>query len=348
MSVKFPYGAANELIVLAEGGTITKAITNNNTLIETETLTDNVILNLEVDENVQSGALLTIKCTTDATETFEFGGQINAPTITGVTGKTWSQSFIYNGVNFYPSSVHSFSESLCPTITIGDNLDSGITVTGSGDETLAALITGGAGPYTIGTVTGTIPTGQTLEAGEVTGDYYVILTGIPTTFGSYSFTVTVLDANGCESSAKSFTIEVYYSYTNSTPVVINGMGTMNVDLTSSGIAGLFGVDADVVSLEVNVSSTVGNLDNSAADFYGAVQLFLLGDISGTALTNTVFSINGVGNISAGTPPYSSSYLQDFSGLDNETVSQNYQFIINDDLSILQGSIDSITIIIKPI
>jgi hypothetical protein len=37
MSVKFPYGSANELLILADGGTVSKTIENNNTIITTKT-----------------------------------------------------------------------------------------------------------------------------------------------------------------------------------------------------------------------------------------------------------------------------------------------------------------------
>lgn len=46
----------------------------------------------------------------------------------------------------------------CPTITIGDNQESGIVFIDEGGG-LLALINGGEPVYTIGTITGTVPSG---------------------------------------------------------------------------------------------------------------------------------------------------------------------------------------------
>jgi hypothetical protein len=46
---------------------------------------------------------LHIKVKTTATETFTFGTGIDAPTVTGVAGKTWCQSFWFDGTVFLPS-----------------------------------------------------------------------------------------------------------------------------------------------------------------------------------------------------------------------------------------------------
>lgn len=343
MSVKFPYGSANELIILAEGGTITKAITNNNTLIETETLTDNVILNLEVDENVQPGALLTIKCTTDATETFEFGGQINAPTITGSAGKTWSQSFIYNGVNFYPSSVHSFSESSCPTITIDDNQGRGIVFIG-GNSPLTALISGGEPGYSIGTVTGTVPSGFDLAVIEIEGDYYVFLNNSATTFGSYTFSVTVLDANNCESDPKTFTIEVWAQFINSTPQVVTISDRFVINVY--GIPSYYGsgVALDSITLKyASVGASFPNIEDPNDDF--TAHLYnspATGDVTDAVIYDLT---EAYPQFATGSTPYTGSFISgsdSFTEFDGSVANGDWEFRGVD------GTINSVTLIFKPV
>lgn len=343
MSVKFPYGSAQELIILAQGGTVTKAITNNNTLIETETLTDNVVLNLEVDENVQPGALLTIKCTTNGTETFEFGGEINAPTITGVAGKTWSQSFIYNGVNFYPSSVHSFSESLCPTITIGDNQDSGIVfINESGG--LTALINGGEPVYTIGTITGTVPTGFDLAVVEVDGEYYVYFDGTATTLGSYTFSVTVLDANNCESAPKTFTIEVWASFSNKTEQVVTISDPFLINV--SGLPSIYGsgVALDSITLTYkSVGASFPNIEDPNGDF--TANLYnspAIGDVTDASIYDIT---EAYPQFATGSTPYTDAFI---SGADSFTEFNGSE--INGDWKFrgVDGTINSVTLIFKPL
>jgi hypothetical protein len=56
----------------------------------------------------------------------------------------------------------------CPTITIGDNQDSGIVFINEGGG-LLALISGGDPGYTIGTITGTVPSGFNLDVTEIDG-----------------------------------------------------------------------------------------------------------------------------------------------------------------------------------
>lgn len=102
MAVKYPFGAADTLTIAATG-TTAATITNQETYVSTlPTLTGNATLDLTIDSEVIAGAKLHLKVKTTATETFTFGTGIDAPTVTGVAGKTWCQSFWYDGTTFLP------------------------------------------------------------------------------------------------------------------------------------------------------------------------------------------------------------------------------------------------------
>ena len=142
----------------------------------------------------------------------------NKPILKRFSGRNITQTYSVMGEKSFEYSQHY--KTGCPAITIGDNLESGIIFI---DESgpLTALINGGEPGYTIGTITGTIPPGFDVAVSELgEGDYYVILDGTATTFGSYTFSLTVLDANNCESDPKTFTIEVWAAFINSTPQVV--------------------------------------------------------------------------------------------------------------------------------
>jgi hypothetical protein len=66
------------------------------------TLTGNATLDLTLDSDLKAGAMLNIKVKTTGTETFTFGTGIDAPVVTGSAGKTWCQSFWYDGTIFLP------------------------------------------------------------------------------------------------------------------------------------------------------------------------------------------------------------------------------------------------------
>lgn len=343
MSVKFPYGSANELLILADGGTVSKTIENNNTIITTEELTDNVTLNLVADENLQIGTILTIFCLTNGTETFTFGGGVYAPTVNGVAGKIWSQSFIYNGVNFYPTSVHSFEESTCPTITIGENQESGIIFI---DESgpLAALISGGEPGYTIGTITGTIPSGFDLRDIEIDGDYYVILDGSATTFGSYTFSVTVLDANNCESTPRTFTIEVWAGFANKTPQVVTISDPFLITVYEFPL--IYGSGVALDSITLNYTSAVGsfpNIEDPNGDF--TAHLYnspAIGDVTDAVIYDIT---EAYPQFATGSTPYEGSFI---SGSDSFTEFDGSA--VNGDWKIrgVDGTINAVGLVFKPL
>jgi len=76
----------------------------------------------------------------------------------------------------------------CPFILL-----SGLAASNIIDEAISETITPSAGtaPITFAVTSGSLPTGRSLAAG--TG----VLSGTPTALGSYNFTITATDANGC-------------------------------------------------------------------------------------------------------------------------------------------------------
>lgn len=101
-TILFPAGAAGT-ITIAATGTTAATISNQVTYCSSlTTLTGNATLDLTVGSEVRAGALLHLKVKTTATETFAFGTSIDGPTVTGVAGKTWTQSFYYDGTTFLP------------------------------------------------------------------------------------------------------------------------------------------------------------------------------------------------------------------------------------------------------
>jgi hypothetical protein len=103
MAVNYPFGEVATLTIAATG-TTAATISSQETVVSTlTTLTGNGTLDLTISSEVKAGAKLHIKLKTTATETFTFGTGIDAPTVTGVAGKTWTQSFFYDGTVFLPS-----------------------------------------------------------------------------------------------------------------------------------------------------------------------------------------------------------------------------------------------------
>ena len=102
-TVNAPFGAVGTLTIAATG-TTTATISNDETCVTSlPTLTGNATLDLTLSSELKAGATLHIKVKTTATETFTFGTGIDAPVVTGVAGKTWCQSFWYDGTIFLPS-----------------------------------------------------------------------------------------------------------------------------------------------------------------------------------------------------------------------------------------------------
>lgn len=102
--INYPFGAADNGLVIEATGTTAFTIKEQETLNSVlPTLTGNATLNLTISSEVRAGAKLHIKVKTTATETLTFGTGIDAPVVTGVAGKTWCQSFWFDGTVFLPS-----------------------------------------------------------------------------------------------------------------------------------------------------------------------------------------------------------------------------------------------------
>ena len=101
-TIKTPFGDATVQALAATGATAI-AIVNHVTYVETlPTLTGNANITVTFSTSVKAGAMLHLKVKTTGTETFTFTSGIIAPVVTGGAGKTWTQSFWYDGTQFLP------------------------------------------------------------------------------------------------------------------------------------------------------------------------------------------------------------------------------------------------------
>jgi hypothetical protein len=101
--INYPFGAAQSFTCAASGGIL--AVTLSNQLVYMSaipTLTANANFSLTAASSLKAGALVSVVVKTNGSETVTFSGSVIAPVVTGSAGKTWSQSFMYNGTTFYP------------------------------------------------------------------------------------------------------------------------------------------------------------------------------------------------------------------------------------------------------
>lgn len=101
-TIKGPFGLIQDVTIAATGAT---AVTINKTAYNSAipTLSGNATLTVTAGADLQVGEMFHLAIATAATQTFTFAGDIVAPVVTGVAGKTWSQSFVFNGTNFLPT-----------------------------------------------------------------------------------------------------------------------------------------------------------------------------------------------------------------------------------------------------
>ena len=101
--VKYPFGNASTASLTATGAQAI-TITDQMTFIDgvTTQATGNRTINLTINESVKAGATIHLRNKTSGTETTTFGTGMTAPVNTGESGKTYVQTFIYNGTSFFP------------------------------------------------------------------------------------------------------------------------------------------------------------------------------------------------------------------------------------------------------
>lgn len=100
--INWPFAPA-EHVKPAYTAIIALTIKNQRTIIEPAILTGNMTLDLTIDSQVQKGAIIDLIVKTTGIENTTLGAGIDGPVVAGVAGKTWTQSFFYDGVSFKPS-----------------------------------------------------------------------------------------------------------------------------------------------------------------------------------------------------------------------------------------------------
>src|SRR5574343_1021165 len=86
-------------------------------------------------------------------------------------------------------------------LTIGPaSMPGGTVGTAYVDQTMTATGGDGVGPYTYAVTSGSLPAGLSLVNG--------VVTGTPTTPGSYTFTITGTDSTGGDFGSKDYTVVV--------------------------------------------------------------------------------------------------------------------------------------------
>lgn len=100
--LNYPFGAAQGF-TCAASGTVAVTISNQMSYVSAvPTLTAATTLSLTASSSLKAGAICLVTVKTTATEVTTLAGSVIAPAVTGVSGKTWSQAYLYNGTNFYP------------------------------------------------------------------------------------------------------------------------------------------------------------------------------------------------------------------------------------------------------
>jgi hypothetical protein len=99
--ISYPFGAAQSFTA-ATSGTVAVTVNNQMAVMSAPTLTAAATLSITASSSLKAGAILLVAVKTTSTEVTTFAGSVVAPTVTGVSGKTWTQGFIYNGSAFYP------------------------------------------------------------------------------------------------------------------------------------------------------------------------------------------------------------------------------------------------------
>jgi hypothetical protein len=100
--ISYPHGAA-DLQTPAYAATQALTISNECTILSFAILTGDTTLNLTINSTIRKGAtLLIVAPATTNGDDITLGTGIDGPNIVGVTGKTKTQGFIYDGTSFKP------------------------------------------------------------------------------------------------------------------------------------------------------------------------------------------------------------------------------------------------------
>lgn len=102
-TVNYPFGAA-QAFTCATSGTVAVTVSNQMSYMSSiPTLTAAVTLSLTASSSLKAGAMCFVSVKTTSTEVTTLAGSVIAPAVTGAAGKTWTQAYLYNGTNFYPT-----------------------------------------------------------------------------------------------------------------------------------------------------------------------------------------------------------------------------------------------------
>ncbi|WP_377162888.1 putative Ig domain-containing protein [Prosthecobacter fluviatilis] len=115
----------------------------------------------------------------------------------------------------------------CPTVSITPATLPGGTLSSAYSQTISA--SGGTAPYTYALSSGTLPSGVTLNA--TTG----VLSGTPNVAGTFSFTLSATDANGCAGS-KTYSVVMTCPSLTITPAALTA-GTVGISYSQTLSAG---------------------------------------------------------------------------------------------------------------
>jgi len=160
----------------------------------------------------------------------------------------------------------------CPVITLAPLTLPGTTAGVAYEETISA--TGGTAPYSFGVTAGALPGGLVLSA---TG----VLSGTPTTAGTFNFTIRGTDANGC------FAVLAYMIVVAAAPPPPPGcpvitMAPSSLPGTTAGVAYNQTITASGGTAPYSFGVTAGALP-------GGLVLSSTGVLSGTATTAGTFN-----------------------------------------------------------
>lgn len=182
-------GNANALFLFKTGSTLTTASSSSVTVINNGGSSCNKVF-------WQVGSSATLGTGTSFTGDILALSSITLTTGSNTNGRTLARN---GAVTLDTNNVNTCGVSVCPIITVNPaSLPDGSIGTPY-SQTVSA--SGGTSPYTFSISSGALPTGLLLNSS--TG----AITGTPTTVGTFTFTITATDANGC-SGSRLYTITI--------------------------------------------------------------------------------------------------------------------------------------------